>query len=79
MLIIHAPRFARCRNFYESAIGHFKPPTSGATLIDPKMRKSTEFPVWLDKPETKEMLKGKQVSEFHSVSARLVTEECEAM
>jgi len=25
------------------------------------MRKSTEFPVWLDKPETKEMLRGKQV------------------
>ncbi len=25
------------------------------------MRKSTEFPVWLDKPETKEKLRGKQV------------------
>lgn len=25
------------------------------------MRKSTEFPVWLDKPETKEKLAGKQV------------------
>ncbi len=49
------------RNYYESAIGHFKPPESGATLIDPKMRKSTEFPVWLDKPETKELIKGKQV------------------
>jgi predicted sulfurtransferase len=30
-------------------------------MIDPMMRKSTEFPVWLDKPETKEMLRGKQV------------------
>ena len=29
--------------------------------LDPKMRKSTEFPVWLDKPETKELMKGKQV------------------
>ena len=29
--------------------------------IDPKWRKSTEFPVWLDKPETQEQLKGKQV------------------
>jgi predicted sulfurtransferase len=25
------------------------------------MRKSTEFPVWLDKPETREEMKGKQV------------------
>lgn len=29
--------------------------------IDPKMRKSTEFPVWLDDPQTKEQLRGKQV------------------
>ena len=26
------------RNAYESAIGHFQPPSTGATLIDPKMR-----------------------------------------
>lgn len=25
------------------------------------MRKSTEFPPWLDKPETREVIKGKQV------------------
>ena len=49
------------RNHYEAAIGKFNPPTNGAKYIDPMMRKSTEFPVWLDKPETKEMLKGKQV------------------
>ena len=49
------------RNHYEAAIGKFKPPSTGAKYIDPMMRKSTEFPVWLDKPETKEMLKGKQV------------------
>lgn len=49
------------RNHYEAAIGKFQPPPNGATYIDPMMRKSTEFPVWLDKPETKEMLRGKQV------------------
>ena len=47
------------RNHYEAAIGHFVPP--GAKWVDPKMRKSTEFPIWLDKPETRETLKGKQV------------------
>ena len=30
-------------------------------MLDPKMRKSTEFPVWLNKPETKAKLQGKQV------------------
>ena len=49
------------RNHYEAAIGKFTPPANGAQYIDPMMRKSTEFPVWLDKPETKEMLRGKQV------------------
>lgn len=49
------------RNHYEAAIGHFNPPEEGAQMIDPKMRKSTEFPIWLDKPETKKKLKGKQV------------------
>ena len=49
------------RNHYEANIGKFQPPKNGAKYIDPMMRKSTEFPVWLDKPETKEMLKGKQV------------------
>jgi len=49
------------RNHYEAKIGRFVPPVGGATVIDPGMRKSTEFPVWLDKKETKEMLRGKQV------------------
>lgn len=49
------------RNHYESNIGRFVPPPGGATVIDPKMRKSTEFPLWLDKPETKELLRNKQV------------------
>ena len=49
------------RNHYEAAIGKFQPPSTGATYIDPLIRKSTEFPLWLDKPSTKEMLRGKQV------------------
>ena len=49
------------RNHYEAVIGKFQPPEKGATYIDPMMRKSTEFPVWLDKQETKEKLRGKQV------------------
>ncbi len=49
------------RNHYEANIGRFDPPEGGAKMIDPLMRKSTEFPVWLDNPQTKEMLKGKQV------------------
>jgi predicted sulfurtransferase len=62
------------RNHYEAAIGRFVPPQETDTnkdgnavsapppkWIDPKMRKSTEFPPWLDKPETREQMKGKQV------------------
>jgi hypothetical protein len=49
------------RNHYEANIGRFDPPEGGARVIDPMMRKSTEFPLWLDKKETKEMLRGKQV------------------
>ena len=53
------------RNHYEAIIGHFQPPKKangeGPQWLDPNMRKSTEFPIWLDKPETKEKLKGKQV------------------
>jgi predicted sulfurtransferase len=50
------------RNHYEAAIGHFAPPGGAANKwLDPKMRKSTEFPLWLDKQTTKEKLKGKQV------------------
>ena len=49
------------RNAYESAIGHFKPPESGAKLIDPNMRNSIEFPKWLNSQETKKKLAGKKV------------------
>ena len=47
------------RNHYEAAIGRFSAPHS--KWLDPKMRKSTEFPVWLDKESTKEELRGKNV------------------
>ena len=60
------------RNHYEAAIGRFDGQTTksndlaatengGATYIDPKMRKSTDFATWLEKPETKDQLAGKQV------------------
>jgi predicted sulfurtransferase len=58
------------RNHYEAVIGHFQPPFNvngedePPKYIDPKMRKSTEFPAWLDHPETQEELKGKQVLMF---------------
>lgn len=59
------------RNHYEAVIGHFQPPTEAKVVegeapkyIDPKMRKSTEFPAWLDNPETQKELKGKQVLMF---------------
>jgi len=49
------------RNHYEAAIGSFEPPKEGGKYIDPMIRKSTEFPMWLDRPDTKEKLRGKQV------------------
>lgn len=50
------------RNHYEAAIGRFNGQEGmGAEYVDPKMRKSTDFPAWLEKPETKEKLKGKQI------------------
>jgi predicted sulfurtransferase len=49
------------RNAYESAIGHFQPPPDGATLLDPHMRTSADFPKWLNAPETKKQLQGKTV------------------
>jgi predicted sulfurtransferase len=51
------------RNSYEAEIGKFvgQEADGGATYIDPKMRKSTDFKTWVEKPETQEKLKGKQV------------------
>ena len=58
------------RNHYEATIGRFVPPTGAAEWIDPKMRKSTEFPVWLDKPETLSKLQDKQVLMVRTVHER---------
>lgn len=51
------------RNAYESDIGRFGGQQSigGAQLLLPDMRKSTDFPDWIEKEETKEMLSGKNV------------------
>ncbi|KAL7548882.1 hypothetical protein ACHAWF_012149 [Thalassiosira exigua] len=49
------------RNHYEANIGRFSPPEGGAEYVDPAMRKSTEFPMWLDKEETREKMRGKKV------------------
>lgn len=45
------------RNYNESLIGKFAPP--GTEVLDPYMRKSTEFPQWIDNNIDK--LKGKKV------------------
>eukprot|EP00588_Corethron_pennatum_P006534 CAMPEP_0194291208 /NCGR_PEP_ID=MMETSP0169-20130528/42989_1 /TAXON_ID=218684 /ORGANISM="Corethron pennatum, Strain L29A3" /LENGTH=507 /DNA_ID=CAMNT_0039039023 /DNA_START=23 /DNA_END=1543 /DNA_ORIENTATION=- len=63
------------RNHYEAALGRFDgqrrsgagkvadgpADAVGAEYIDPLMRKSTDFPSWLAKPETVERLRGKKV------------------
>lgn len=36
------------RNANETAIGRFEPPAGGAALLDPLMRRSTEFNEWVD-------------------------------
>ena len=67
------------RNHYEAAIGRFEGQmegscgtkdgdndckVGGATYINPKMRKSTDFTSWLQQPETKHKLEGKTVMMF---------------
>eukprot|EP00793_Prasinoderma_coloniale_P000644 PRCOL_00003794-RA len=49
------------RNAYESAIGHFQPPEGGATLIDPKMRNSSDWAKWLADRKTRQQLQNKSV------------------
>jgi len=49
------------RNAYESCIGHFDPPKDGATLLDPQLRNSNEFPSWLNSKETQAKLNGKRI------------------
>lgn len=45
------------RNYNENLIGKFAPP--GTEVLDPYMRKSTEFPQWID--DNMDKLKGKKV------------------
>ena len=52
------------RNAYETAIGTIRPPTNGATLLDPKLRNSREWPKWLASKETQQKLHGKTVLTF---------------
>ena len=37
------------RNRYETQLGRLAPPPGGATLLDPQLRHSNEFPAWLDR------------------------------
>eukprot|EP00928_Gymnodinium_smaydae_P037502 TRINITY_DN26019_c0_g3_i1.p1 TRINITY_DN26019_c0_g3~~TRINITY_DN26019_c0_g3_i1.p1 ORF type:complete len:720 (-),score=176.79 TRINITY_DN26019_c0_g3_i1:76-2235(-) len=48
------------RNGYEADVGRFVP-GPGVQFINPDMRRSTDWPAWLSKPETQERLQGKQV------------------
>jgi hypothetical protein len=41
-----------------------KPPPGGATLIDPKLRNSHEWPKWLASKETQQQLHGKKILTF---------------
>jgi len=52
------------RNAYETAIGTLQPPKGGATILDPKLRNSREWPKWLASKETQEKLHGKTVLTF---------------
>ncbi len=62
------------RNFNETAIGRFAPPGpeklhDGTTkYIDPMMRRSTEFPTWLD--QNKHLLEGKKVLMYCTAGVR---------
>jgi predicted sulfurtransferase len=48
------------RNFNETLIGRFAPDlTGGAAVLNPAMRRSTEFPAWVAQHE--EELRGKRV------------------
>ena len=51
------------RNGYEYDIGRFggQERQGGAELLNPQMRKSTDFPDWLNRADTREKLEGKEV------------------
>eukprot|EP00537_Pseudo-nitzschia_pungens_P019349 CAMPEP_0172404310 /NCGR_PEP_ID=MMETSP1061-20121228/62614_1 /TAXON_ID=37318 /ORGANISM="Pseudo-nitzschia pungens, Strain cf. pungens" /LENGTH=634 /DNA_ID=CAMNT_0013139041 /DNA_START=41 /DNA_END=1945 /DNA_ORIENTATION=+ len=52
------------RNAYETAIGTIVPPKGGATLLDPKLRNSREWPKWLASEDTQKKLSGKKILTF---------------
>jgi UPF0176 acylphosphatase like domain len=54
------------RNFNETAIGRFAPP--GSLYLDPMMRRSTEFPDWIEK--NRETFKGKNVLMYCTAGVR---------
>jgi hypothetical protein len=56
------------RNANETAIGAFVPPPGGATVLDPRMRKSTEFPRWID--EHADELRGREVMMYCTAGIR---------
>ena len=70
------------RNSYEADIGKFTGQNdgaatgTGATYIDPKMRKSTDFKQWLEKPETREQLTGKTVMMYCTGGVRYAQRLC---
>lgn len=54
------------RNVNESEIGRFAPP--GNKVLDPLMRRSTEFPEWIDK--NREKLEGKKILMYCTAGVR---------
>jgi len=52
------------RNNFETQIGTIIPPKGGATLIDPKLRNSREYPKWLASAATQKQLHGKKILTF---------------
>jgi predicted sulfurtransferase len=56
------------RNANETAIGRFQPPSGGAVLLDPRMRRSTEFPQWLD--DHADEIRGKHVMMYCTAGIR---------
>lgn len=56
------------RNFNETIIGKFAPPGGEGKVLDPCMRRSTEFPDWID--ENRKKLEGKQVLMYCTAGVR---------
>jgi predicted sulfurtransferase len=50
------------RNYNETEIGKFIPPNPDGRMLDPMMRRSTEFPKWVD--DNKHLFEGKKVTEL---------------